>query len=171
VESRGRTTRLYRLKPDPFQELDVWLAQFAKFWSTHIDASNAPLDRMDQQHQRKVRRHRGQTRERDKEREMKIKLTSVYVNDRRSLRFYYRSGWLREEGRLQPRPFAGCVASSETRTHRAALASNSNPAAKATNRHAPAKPSRAAMFFTDEVQADYERMKHAAPSSPCRQRT
>jgi hypothetical protein len=30
--------RLYRLKPDPFQELDIWLAQFCRFWSTHIDA-------------------------------------------------------------------------------------------------------------------------------------
>jgi DNA-binding transcriptional ArsR family regulator len=40
--------RLYRLKPDPFQELVIWLAQFRRFWSTHIDALERHLDRMDQ---------------------------------------------------------------------------------------------------------------------------
>jgi DNA-binding IclR family transcriptional regulator len=39
--------RLYRLKPDPFQELDVWLAQFRRFWSAHLDALERHLDRMD----------------------------------------------------------------------------------------------------------------------------
>jgi len=39
--------RLYRLKPGPFQELDDWLAQFRRFWSTHIDALERHLDRMD----------------------------------------------------------------------------------------------------------------------------
>jgi DNA-binding transcriptional ArsR family regulator len=39
--------RLYRLKPDPFQELDVWLAQFRRFWSAHVDALERHLDRMD----------------------------------------------------------------------------------------------------------------------------
>ena len=28
--------RLYRLKPEPFQELDMWLAQFRRFWSGHV---------------------------------------------------------------------------------------------------------------------------------------
>jgi DNA-binding transcriptional ArsR family regulator len=40
--------RLYRLKPEPFQELDVWLAQFRRFWSTHVDALERYLDRIDQ---------------------------------------------------------------------------------------------------------------------------
>jgi DNA-binding transcriptional ArsR family regulator len=40
--------RLYRLKPEPFQELDVWLARFRRFWSTHIDTLERHLDRMDQ---------------------------------------------------------------------------------------------------------------------------
>src|SRR5258707_15484288 len=39
--------RLYRLKPEPFQEVDVWLAQFRRFWSTHVDALERHLDRMD----------------------------------------------------------------------------------------------------------------------------
>jgi DNA-binding transcriptional ArsR family regulator len=38
--------RLYRLKPEPFQELDMWLAQFRRFWSAHIDALERHLDRM-----------------------------------------------------------------------------------------------------------------------------
>ena len=40
--------RLYRLKPEPFQEVDVWLAQFRQFWSAHVDALERHLDRMDQ---------------------------------------------------------------------------------------------------------------------------
>ena len=40
--------RLYRLKPGPFQEVDMWLAQFRRFWSTHLDALERHLDRMDQ---------------------------------------------------------------------------------------------------------------------------
>jgi DNA-binding transcriptional ArsR family regulator len=38
--------RLYRLKPEPFQQLDAWLEQFRRFWSTHIDALERYLDRM-----------------------------------------------------------------------------------------------------------------------------
>src|ERR1700730_6167596 len=40
--------RLYRLKPKPLQEVDVWLAQFRRFWSAHVDALERHLDRMDQ---------------------------------------------------------------------------------------------------------------------------
>jgi DNA-binding transcriptional ArsR family regulator len=40
--------RLYRLKPEPFQELDAWLAQFRRFWSAHVDALERYLDRMEQ---------------------------------------------------------------------------------------------------------------------------
>lgn len=39
--------RLYRLKPEPFQQVDIWLAQFRRFWSTHLDALERHLDRMD----------------------------------------------------------------------------------------------------------------------------
>ena len=39
--------RLYRLKPEPFQEVDAWLAQFRRFWSTHLDALERHLDRLD----------------------------------------------------------------------------------------------------------------------------
>ena len=61
--------RLYRLKPEPFREMDAWLAQFRRFWSTHVDALERHLDRMEHHHQRKgrlTRRRRGPNRERDK---------------------------------------------------------------------------------------------------------
>jgi len=40
--------RLYRLKPEPFQEMEAWLAPFRRFWSAHVDALERHLDRMDQ---------------------------------------------------------------------------------------------------------------------------
>ena len=39
--------RLYRLKPEPLQEVDDWLAPFRRFWSAHVDALERHLDRMD----------------------------------------------------------------------------------------------------------------------------
>jgi DNA-binding transcriptional ArsR family regulator len=39
--------RLYRLRPEPFQELENWLAQFRRFWSAHVDALERYLDRME----------------------------------------------------------------------------------------------------------------------------
>ena len=40
--------RLYRLKPEPFQEVEAWLAPFRRFWSAHVDALERHLDRMDE---------------------------------------------------------------------------------------------------------------------------
>ena len=40
--------RLYRLKPEPFQEVDAWLAPFRRFWSAHVDALERHLDHMDE---------------------------------------------------------------------------------------------------------------------------
>ena len=37
--------RLYRLKPEPLQEIDAWLAPFRRFWSGHLDALERHLDR------------------------------------------------------------------------------------------------------------------------------
>src|SRR5437016_919280 len=52
--------RLYRLKPEPPQEVDAWLAQFRRSWSAHVDALERHLDRMDQSTptKRKIRRRR-----------------------------------------------------------------------------------------------------------------
>ena len=39
--------RVYRLKPERFEELEAWLAPFRRFWSAHVDALERHLDRMD----------------------------------------------------------------------------------------------------------------------------
>ena len=65
--------RLYRLKPEPFQELDAWLAPFRRFWSAHLDALERHLDRMDRMTGKEVaarnktkRKGRGGKRKREK---------------------------------------------------------------------------------------------------------
>jgi DNA-binding transcriptional ArsR family regulator len=52
--------RLYRLKPEPFHEVEAWLAPFRQFWSRHVDALERHLDRIDQKTptKRKTRRRR-----------------------------------------------------------------------------------------------------------------
>src|SRR6188508_989805 len=52
--------RLYRLNPEPLQELDAWLAPFRRFWSVHLDALERHLDRMDRstRTKRKTRRRK-----------------------------------------------------------------------------------------------------------------
>jgi DNA-binding transcriptional ArsR family regulator len=37
--------RLYRLKPEPLQEIAAWLAPFRQFWSDRVDALERHLDR------------------------------------------------------------------------------------------------------------------------------
>jgi DNA-binding transcriptional ArsR family regulator len=67
--------RLYRLKPEPFQEMDAWLAPFRRFWSAHLDALERHLDRMERSaakpkstptKRKTKRKRRGPNRERDK---------------------------------------------------------------------------------------------------------
>ena len=64
--------RLYRLKPEPLQEVDAWLAPFRRFWSAHVDALERHLDRMDRMDQptstkrKKRSKRRGPNRENDK---------------------------------------------------------------------------------------------------------
>jgi DNA-binding transcriptional ArsR family regulator len=48
VESRIEAQRrLYRLRPEPLMELDAWLVPFRRFWSTHLDALEQHLDKME----------------------------------------------------------------------------------------------------------------------------
>jgi DNA-binding transcriptional ArsR family regulator len=61
--------RLYRLRPEPLQEVAAWLAPFRRFWSAHVDALERHLDRMEQSAptKRKPRRRRDRAkRESDK---------------------------------------------------------------------------------------------------------
>jgi DNA-binding transcriptional ArsR family regulator len=53
--------RLYRLKPEPLQELDAWLAQFRRLWSAHLDALERHLDRMNHDRMNHDRMDRGQS--------------------------------------------------------------------------------------------------------------
>ena len=47
VESRvDAQRRLYRIRPEPLQEVDAWLEQFRRFWSVHVDALERHLDRL-----------------------------------------------------------------------------------------------------------------------------
>jgi DNA-binding transcriptional ArsR family regulator len=52
--------RLYRLIPEPLQEVEAWLAPFRRFWSAHVDALERHLDRMAQSEptKKKARRKR-----------------------------------------------------------------------------------------------------------------
>ena len=50
--------RLYRLRPEPLQEIDQWLDQFRRFWSAHIDALERHLDRMAEPTPRKKTRRK-----------------------------------------------------------------------------------------------------------------
>ena len=38
--------RLYRLRPEPLQEVEAWLAPFRQLWSFHVDALERHLDRI-----------------------------------------------------------------------------------------------------------------------------
>lgn len=47
VESKtDAQRRVYRLRPESLQELDIWLAPFRRFWSAHLDALERHLDRV-----------------------------------------------------------------------------------------------------------------------------
>jgi DNA-binding transcriptional ArsR family regulator len=70
VESRiDAQRRLYRLKPEPFREVDAWLERFRRFWSAHVDALERHLDRMEESSPTKSktgRKRRVTNRERNK---------------------------------------------------------------------------------------------------------
>ena len=54
VEARvDAQRRVYRIRPQPLEEVDAWLAPFRRFWSGHVDALERHLDRMDKAPQRK----------------------------------------------------------------------------------------------------------------------
>ena len=57
VESRREAQRrVYRLRPEPLQELDAWLGQFRRFWAARVDALERHLDRIERQAPRKGRK-------------------------------------------------------------------------------------------------------------------
>ena len=93
---------------------------------------------------------------------MKIKVTSLYVDDQeKALRFYTEVlGFAKKNDFSQgPYRWLTVVSPEETEGTELQLALNSNPAAKAYQQAIFQQSQPAAMFFTDDVQADYERMK------------
>lgn len=96
---------------------------------------------------------------------MKIKLTTVHVDDQeKALRFYTDVlGFLKKTDFSQGSYRWLTVASPEDPDGtELQLALNNNPAAKAYQEALFRQGQPAAMFFTDDVQADYERMKGSA---------
>jgi predicted enzyme related to lactoylglutathione lyase len=93
---------------------------------------------------------------------MKIKLTSVYVDDQeKALRFYTEVLGFVKKADFSNGPYRWLtVASSEDPDGtELQLALNNNPAAKTYQQALFQQSQPAAMFFTDDVQAEYERMK------------
>jgi DNA-binding transcriptional ArsR family regulator len=59
VEARvDAQRRVYRIVPEPLQELDAWLAPFRRLWAAHVDALERHLDRMEPVPARKRRKGR-----------------------------------------------------------------------------------------------------------------
>ena len=93
---------------------------------------------------------------------MKIKLTSVYVDDQeKALRFYTDVLGLTKKADFSNGPFRWLTVASPEQADgiELQLALNNNPAAKAYQQAMFQQSQPAAMFFTDDLQADYERMK------------
>src|SRR4026209_2045130 len=91
---------------------------------------------------------------------MKIKLTTVYVDDHdKALRFYTEVlGFVKKADFSQGSYRWLTVASpEEPEGTELPLAPNANPAAQAYQRALFEQSQPAAMFFTDDVQGDYER--------------
>jgi predicted enzyme related to lactoylglutathione lyase len=93
---------------------------------------------------------------------MKIKLTSVYVDDQeKALRFYTEVlGFVKKADFSQgPYRWLTVASAEEPDGTELQLAKNDNPAGKAYQQALFQQNQPAAMFFTDDVHADYERMK------------
>ena len=93
---------------------------------------------------------------------MKIKLTSVHVDDQeKALRFYTDVLGFVKKADFSQGPFRWLTVASleDPNGTELQLALNNNPAAKAYQQAIFQQGQPAAMFYADDVQADYERMK------------
>ena len=92
---------------------------------------------------------------------MRIKLTSVYVDDQaKALRFYTDVLGFVKKADFSQGPYRWLTVASpeDPDGTELQLALNDNPAAKAYQQALFQQNQPAAMFFTNDVQADYERM-------------
>ena len=93
---------------------------------------------------------------------MKIKVTSVYVDDQdKALRFYTEVLGFAKKTDFSQGPYRWLTVASpeEPDGTELQLALNNNPAAKAYQQAMFQQGQPAAMFFTDDVKGDYERIK------------
>lgn len=101
---------------------------------------------------------------------MKIKVTSLYVDDQeKALRFYTEVLGFVKKTDFSQGPYRWLTVNSpeEPNGTELQLALHNNPAAKAYQQAMFQQNQPVAMFFTDDLQADYERMKaHAEFTMP-----
>src|SRR5580765_4018202 len=93
---------------------------------------------------------------------MKIKVTSIYVDDQaKALRFYTEVLGFAKKTDFSQGPFRWLtvVSPEDPDGTELQLALNNSPAAKAYQQALFQQGQPAAMFYTDDVQGDYERMK------------
>jgi predicted enzyme related to lactoylglutathione lyase len=93
---------------------------------------------------------------------MKIKVTNVYVDDQeKALRFYTEVLGFAKKADFSNGPFRWLTVASpeEPDGTELQLALNNNPAAKAYQQAMFQQGQPAAMFYTDDVKDDYERIK------------
>ena len=93
---------------------------------------------------------------------MKIKVTSVFVDDQdKALRFYTEVLGFAKKTDFSQGPYRWLTVTSpeEPDGTELQLALNSNPAAKTYQQAMFQQSQPAAMFFTDDVKGDYERIK------------
>ena len=93
---------------------------------------------------------------------MKIKLTTVFVDDQeKALRFYTEVLGFAKKADFSNGPYRWLTVGSpeEPEGTQLQLALNNNPAAKTYQQAIFQQGQPAAMFFTDDVKGDYERIK------------
>ena len=93
---------------------------------------------------------------------MKIKVTSVYVDDQdKALRFYTEVLGFTKKTDVRQGPYRWLTVASpeEPDGTELQLAPNDNPAAKAYQQAIFQQGQPGAMFYTDDVKGDYERIK------------
>jgi predicted enzyme related to lactoylglutathione lyase len=93
---------------------------------------------------------------------MKIKITSIYVNDQeKALRFYTEVLGFVKKSDFTQGPFRWLTVASaeEPDGTELQLALNDNPAARAYQQAMFEQGQPAAMFYVDDVQREYDRMK------------
>ncbi len=96
---------------------------------------------------------------------MKIKVTTLYVNDQdKALRFYTEVLGFTKKTDFSQGPYRWLTVASpeDPGGVELQLARNDNPAAKTYQEAIFQQGQPAAMFYTDDLQADYDRMKASA---------